>query len=146
MTAPHAAGILFVSGERVLLIKRSASASVGAETWGIPGGSIEPGEAPEQAARRETMEEVGHDYTGPLRQLWRTPDGFVVFGADVPEFPVRLNHEHTAYQWARFDALPSPLFPGFGADLAHAGQATPRGARLALDSIRQVAAHCLRAR
>jgi len=29
-------------------------------TWGIPGGAIRDGEAPEEAARRETVEEIGH--------------------------------------------------------------------------------------
>ena len=148
MALPHAAGILFVAGDRVLLLKRSAAASVGANTWGLPAGSIEPGETPERAARRETHEEVGHAYTGPLKRLWQTRDGFVVYGAGLARpFAVQLNHEHTEFQWARFDALPAPLFPNFGRELvAMAADVRPGGdsARLALDLILSAAAHCLR--
>ncbi len=40
------------------------------DTWGweIPAGRIDPGESPEEAARRETREETGWE-PGPLRQL-----------------------------------------------------------------------------
>lgn len=117
MTKPRAAGILFVNDGRVLLLKRAESADAGG-TWGFPGGHIEPGETPEQAARRETQEEVGVTWNGPLRELCTTPDGFVTFGAAMPEslaqfdLDAALNHEHTAAQWSEFDKLPEPLHPG----------------------------------
>lgn len=41
-----------------LLQLRSRSVDEGAK-WGIPGGAIKPGESPEDAARRETIEEMG---------------------------------------------------------------------------------------
>ncbi len=48
------AAILLVDGNnRLLMMKRSDN-----ECWGLPGGSTEPGEVVEEAAKRETVEEV----------------------------------------------------------------------------------------
>lgn len=113
MTAPRAAGILFVSDGRVLLLRRADTAQDAPGTWGFPGGGIETGETPETAARRELQEECGYDYTGPLTPLCTTRDGFQCFGTALAQpFTPKLNDEHTAAQWAPFDELPQPLHPG----------------------------------
>lgn len=113
MTALSAAGILFVQGGRVLLLKRSDSAKDAPGTWGFPGGGIEAGETPEDAARRELQEECGYTYKGPLVPLYTSPEGFECFGAAVPHpTEPKLNDEHTAARWAPFDDLPQPLHPG----------------------------------
>ena len=51
-----AGGCLFDDRERVLLQKRGDSGK-----WGFPGGAIELGETPEEAAIREVKEETGLD-------------------------------------------------------------------------------------
>jgi 8-oxo-dGTP diphosphatase len=58
MATPRmAAGVLFRDQHgRVLLVKPSYKAG-----WEIPGGYVEPGESPKQAARREVREELGID-------------------------------------------------------------------------------------
>ncbi|MCT9078805.1 NUDIX hydrolase [Streptomyces fulvoviolaceus] len=48
---------VIVDGGRLLLIRRSASE--GDLVWAMPGGKVEDGESPEQAAVRETLEETG---------------------------------------------------------------------------------------
>lgn len=64
---PHgAAGVLFKNGDRYYLVKRGAGVDQGG-SWGIPGGAIDDGETPEQAAKREAREEVGYD--GPWRVI-----------------------------------------------------------------------------
>jgi 8-oxo-dGTP diphosphatase len=52
-----AAGVLIRDGsDRVLLVKPTYK-----DGWEIPGGYVEPGESPKQAAAREAREELGTD-------------------------------------------------------------------------------------
>ena len=113
---PNAAGILFVNDGRVLLLKRSPDAANAPSTWGFPGGHIEAGETPEQAARRETQEEIGVTYNGPLQYLY--DDGnFCCYGASMnrksPAYVDahfhHVNDEHTDSGWFDFDDLPEPV-------------------------------------
>ena len=58
--AVRAAGFALVTDEgRMLFIKRSDQGDHAGE-WGIPAGKIEAGESAEEAAIRETFEEVGY--------------------------------------------------------------------------------------
>jgi ADP-ribose pyrophosphatase YjhB (NUDIX family) len=110
VVTPVAAGICFIAGGRVLLMRRAGNPHKG--TWAYPGGKIETDETPEQAARREVREECGYDYTGPLLPLGTNQNGFQGFAAKVEPFAPEINEEHDAVQWASFDKLPSPLLPG----------------------------------
>lgn len=107
---PNAAGIAYIDAGRVLLLKRAAS-SVNGGTWGFPAGGIEPGETPEQAAIRESFEEVGHIPKLPL-QFVNDDGSFVTYKISGERFTPKLNSEHTAHEWADLRNLPSPLHPG----------------------------------
>lgn len=111
MTDPIAAGILFVHGRRVLLLRRRDGVDA-AGCWAFPGGKIEAGESARLAARREVWEETGILYVGDLLPIGVAGNGFQAFAAELHAqvVPV-LNEEHTAYVWAPFDGLPSPLHP-----------------------------------
>jgi 8-oxo-dGTP diphosphatase len=54
-----AAVVLFDPDGRVLLVHQT----YGGCRWGLPGGRLEPGESPQQAAVREVAEEAGVDVT-----------------------------------------------------------------------------------
>ncbi len=56
----------------VLLQHRDGHTSVSPNQWSLPGGRIEPGETPEEAARRELLEETGLTADG-LDPLWSGP-------------------------------------------------------------------------
>jgi hypothetical protein len=61
-TAPRkAAGVIFRYRDQVLLLHRTDGLG-----WAWPGGGLEDGETYQQAARRECMEEMRYEYTGPL--------------------------------------------------------------------------------
>src|SRR5215475_101803 len=53
----------------VLLQHRTADAPVAPNKWGLPGGHINPGECPHDAARRELFEETGL-WVDRLSLLW----------------------------------------------------------------------------
>lgn len=106
-------GIMFRQGKFVFLIQRSDDG-----TWCQPGGTVEPGELPIDAARREVLEEVGYQYDGPLTPHSVHGD-YLTFRAEVPErFEAKLNDESLAAGWFHIDDLPKPLHQPFAEMLA----------------------------
>ena len=66
----QAASVAILKAGRFLLVERGREPSKG--LFAFPGGRLEPGETPEEAARRELFEETGLT-AGELR-LWRIID------------------------------------------------------------------------
>lgn len=103
-----AAGFLFVSGNRMLLLRRDDG------FWDLPGGGLETGEDPYSGAIREVTEELGavppHTITKEIEQP--TPHGtlYTAFVASVTSeymrmFHVNLDVEHDAASWFSPDEL-----------------------------------------
>lgn len=111
-----AAGILYVTtAGDALFLKRRGSDHAG--TWGIPAGGVDHGESAEDAARRESFEEIGHRPEGDIEHIGRstTKDGvdFTTFRKRIDDrFDPEINDESEAYVWAPLDDPPQPLHPG----------------------------------
>jgi 8-oxo-dGTP pyrophosphatase MutT (NUDIX family) len=100
----QAAGVVMMHAGKVLLLRRS-----GEGIWGLPGGGIEEGETPADAALRECDEEIGFRPSGTLSEVSRTDK----HGADFTTFfahhneaqDATLNDEHEAAAWVALDKL-----------------------------------------
>lgn len=112
-----AAGIMLVGPrQHVLFLRRSGATGDHAGEWCFPGGHIERGEAPEEAAKRETREECGIEVNGDLPIWCHTRAGhvdFVTFVGTSPSLtkPV-IDHEHVGAVWRPADRPPEPIHPG----------------------------------
>lgn len=127
MATKQAAGTIHVAPDgAVLLLKRAGVEGVDNYVghWALPGGGVDDGENPMQAAHREAIEEMGFDGRGPLKLFdqVRTPNGmtFHTFVRPTRKFTPKLNHEHSDHAWANLDDLPEPMHPAVKKALAKA--------------------------
>jgi len=115
------AGILILDDQnRLLLMRRSDNGC-----WGFPGGSIEPGELVEDAARREVFEETNLEvgeitlfdvFSGP-ELFYKYPNGdevynvLIVYSSNDWQGEIKLNEEHTEWKWFDIYETPEDISP-----------------------------------
>lgn len=122
---PDGAGVVVVRPDRgLLMIWRHRFMP---DTWGweIPGGGIERGETPENAARRECLEETGWSVTGPVSHLSshhpavgvlkQTLHVFLADDADYLGGPADVN-EAARVEWRPIDQVVADLRDGVISD------------------------------
>jgi 8-oxo-dGTP pyrophosphatase MutT (NUDIX family) len=122
-----AAGLLLVHEDRYLLALRSSYVHV-PDVWSLPGGAIERGESPEQAAVRECREELGDV---PAYRLVRTHVvdhggwSYTTVVATTPHRwePPRLSWETAGYGWfSTHEVSQLPLHPGLASAWPHVSE------------------------
>lgn len=89
------------------------------DTWGLPGGRMEPNETLIESIIRECTEELGNmpEYIKlvPLEKFTTADQHFsyhTFFCSVDKEFIPNLNHEHTGYAWVASGIWPKPMHPG----------------------------------
>jgi len=95
-------------GDEILLLKRAEGSALAGQ-WFLPGGMVEPGELPEDGARRELLEESGLEIDGELEIVGCYP--MRVYGYDTLQISYRgrlrdgadavVSHEHDGARWAK---------------------------------------------
>ena len=90
---------------KYLLLKRKISSSFFPDQWDFPGGKIEQGENPKDAAIRETREETNLDVKlgllvleGDHQENERTIH-YKIFLANYNGTRIKLGEDHTALMW-----------------------------------------------
>ena len=98
---------------RLLLVRRAHAPSAG--LWSLPGGRVEPGETPEQAAAREVCEETGLRVSvGRLLASVEIGDYLVHdFAAEVVDGRLEAGDDASEVRWCSWkEAELLPLTPG----------------------------------
>jgi 8-oxo-dGTP pyrophosphatase MutT (NUDIX family) len=93
-------------GDRWFLQRREASNPVLPGCWEFPGGKVEEDESPEEALRRELMEEVGLRVKGAT--AWSIQEGTVALHPFLVEAE-GMPRTHLAWGW--FTAAEMPKLP-----------------------------------
>lgn len=93
---------------QILLLQRGEGSAMAGQ-WFLPGGMVEPGELPEDGARRELREESGLEIEGELEMVGCYP--MHVYGWDTIQLSYRgtvaggsdaiVSHEHDGARWVR---------------------------------------------
>jgi 8-oxo-dGTP diphosphatase len=106
------ADVFVVRGDTFLTMERGPGRGEG--VWYLPGGVVDRGEDPLDAAVRETREETGLEVQDVhLLRVWTyaTPEGHdtihATYVASAPVGEVTISSEHTAFGWTTVDEYTS---------------------------------------
>lgn len=95
---PTAVALLKNLEGKYLILQRGPTAPWMPNKWGLPGGKVEDGETPKNAAFRETQEETN---TSPnnltLGEKINYPDNTLYFFTGTISEEPKLNYEHSRY-------------------------------------------------
>jgi len=95
--------VLINDKDEVLLLKRSLGPHWMPGKWALPGGHIEEGETPLDAAIRETKEETNLDID-QVKELGKREQVMIYYTASYSG-DIEIDFEHTDWAWASSDQL-----------------------------------------
>lgn len=95
------AALIIINQDKALILRRGITAPWFPGRWNLPGGTIEK-ETPEQAAKRESQEEIGFA-PNHLQFHKKIKDNsftlYLFITHELISFP-RLNYENDAFMWS----------------------------------------------
>ena len=113
MNTSGAVAIIVNEKDEVLVLKRPDFVKWAPNKWGLPGGKIESGETPLQAATREVKEETTLDVFDLELSDPFLEEPVVAYHTRKYKGEVQLDFEHTDFKWAsRKILLTLELAPG----------------------------------
>ena len=106
MKAFKAAMVVVINEKRdILLLKRFGDSSWMPYKWGIPGGHIEEGETPKEAAIRETFEETNLSLQN-IFELEEKKEVMVYYSTSFDNGEeLKIDYEHTDWAWVSYKKL-----------------------------------------
>ncbi len=119
--------VVFDGQGRCLVLKRSMSSKGNPGKWDFPGGKVDPGEALDQSAKREVLEETGLDIEvgcvlgsaeseSPTNRV-----AYLILEGRTMSGEVQLSEEHEDHAWVEPGKLAGmdlvPQFRGFAISL-----------------------------
>ena len=121
----HGAAGLFIicrKGDETFVLLTQRAGTMESGTWGIPGGAIEPGEHPYDAALRESTEELGElpllNYHGTFINDHNDWAYHTILVQALDTFMVDLNWEASEARWVPVDKIRDlNLHPGMTVNL-----------------------------
>ncbi len=102
--------IIVNKDSEILLLKRSPLADWGASRWAFVGGSIQVGETPEKACKREVKEETGiilDDIINVFTLKRKNNTEFVFACRYLGDNNIKINKEHVDYEWFPLEDIKS---------------------------------------
>ncbi len=106
--------ILLGEDNTILLLRRGATDQRRPNEWDVPGGQVEPGEFPTEAAARETVEEAGIITDArDLRLVYAMTETvseslsvtWLFYLGRTTQSNVTLSNEHSGYAWVDPDEV-----------------------------------------
>jgi len=115
MKISGAAVVILNEKNELLVLKRPDSVTWAPNKWGLPGGKIEPGETPRQAAIRETKEETTLIVSNLKKIKLSLDNPVAAYYTRDYSGDVKIDFEHTDWAWIareeveKYDLAPDTL-------------------------------------